>query len=226
MKIVLGNKRYSSWSLRGWLAVKQTGRDFEEVVIPMDTPEWYERKTDAALMPSGKVPTLWDGDTAVWDSLAIVDWLADRFGQVAYWPIDGKARALARSMAAEMHSGFTGIRTQCPMDVCRTFEGFRLEDDTKADVTRIEKLWTAARERHGEGGPYLFGAFGAADMMFAPVVMRSLTYGIDFDGVAGVYRDAIGRHPWITEWVVAAKEEPEAWAIDKYADLAKTYLID
>ncbi len=176
MRIILGNKRYSSWSLRGWLAVKQTGRPFSEVVMPMDTPEWFEKKQDTNLMPSSKVPTLWDGEVAVWESMAIIDWLADRYGQAAYWPVDGAARAFARSIACEMHAGFTALRTQCPMDVCRTYDGFRLTEETKADVARIAALWTRAREDHGDGGPYLFGAFGAADMMFAPVVMRFRTY--------------------------------------------------
>lgn len=224
MKIILGNKRYSSWSLRGWLAAKQSGQDFEEVVIPMDTPEWQAKKADVSLMPSSKVPTLWDGDTAVWESLAIIDWLADRYGQGAYWPLDGAARAFARSISAEMHAGFTALRTQCPMDVCARYDGFRLEDDTQRDIERIEKLWTHARKEYGQGGPYLFGSFGAADMMFAPVAMRFRTYGVKLTGEAETYQHTLCAQPWITEWCDAAEEEPKEWAIAKYADLAARYL--
>ncbi|MEE4349386.1 MAG: glutathione S-transferase [Pacificimonas sp.] len=224
MKIIMGNKRYSSWSLRGWLAMKQSGRDFEELVIPMDTPEWAEKKADPALMPSSRVPTVWDGDIAVWESLAIIDWLADRYGQSAYWPVDGAARAFARSIAAEMHAGFGALRSQCPMDVCTTYDSFRLEDDTKKDVARIEKLWAEARERFAQNGPYLFGPFGAADMMYAPVVMRFRSYGISLSGAAAAYQHAMEAHPWITEWRAAADEEPQDWTIAAYAEHVKAYL--
>ncbi|MEO0499384.1 MAG: glutathione S-transferase family protein [Pseudomonadota bacterium] len=223
MKIILGNKRYSSWSLRGWLACKQSGRTFEEVIIPMDTPEWYEKKADPALMPSSKVPTLWDGDTAVWESLAIIDWLADRYGQAAFWPVDGKARAFARSIAAEMHAGFTALCTQCPMDVLADYPNYRLEDATKADVERIASLWTTARRNYGANGPYLFGAFGAADIMYAPIVMRFRTYGVHLENEAAAYMTAMTAQPWIAEWCAAAAEEPADWAITKYADLAAQY---
>ncbi|MGB3723114.1 MAG: glutathione S-transferase family protein [Pacificimonas sp.] len=224
MKIILGNKRYSSWSLRGWLALKQAGRDFEEVVLPMDTPEWFEKKCDPNLMPSSKVPTLWDGDIAVWESMAIIDWLADRYGQTAYWPVDGAARAFARSISCEMHTGFSALRRQCPMDTCRRYDGFRLTDDTKADISRIEALWTRARGTHGEGGPYLFGVFGAADMMFAPVVMRFQTYGVALSGTAKAYQAAICAHPWIMQWCADAQKEPDDWAIDRYHEAAQQYL--
>ena len=223
MKIVLGNKRYSSWSLRGWLALKQSGQDFEEIVIPMDTAEWTAKKADPAVMPSGKVPTLWDGQIAVWESLAIIDWLADRYGQAAYWPIDGAARAFARSISAEMHAGFAALRTQCPMDVCARYDAFRLEEATRADVARIEALWTRARDEFARDGPYLFGAFGAADMMYAPVAMRLRTYRIGVSGAADTYLNAICAHPWISEWCAAAAEEPQDWTIGRYAELAKSY---
>lgn len=223
MKIVLGNKRYSSWSLRGWLALKQSGQDFEEHVIPMDGEEWRAAKDDPALMPSGKVPVLWDGKTAVWDSLAIIDWLADRYGQAAYWPIDGAARALARSMTAEMHSGFTALRTQCPMDVLARYESYRLKDDTRADIARIEQLWNAARDSYGVGGPYLFGSFGAADIMFAPVAQRFRSYAVRVSGAAEAYLNAMLRHPWMEEWCAGAAEEPEDWVLPEYAELAANY---
>lgn len=224
MKIILGNKRYSSWSLRGWLAAKQSGQDFEEVVIPMDTPEWQAKKADPSLMPSSKVPTLWDGDTAVWESLAIIDWLADRYGQGAYWPLDGAARAFARSISAEMHAGFTALRVQCPMDVCAKYEGFRFEDETRRDIDRITMLWDRARSEYGSGGPYLFGRFGAADIMFAPVAMRFRTYGAELSGDAEAYQHALCAQPWVVEWCKAAAEEPADWAIQKYADHAARYL--
>ena len=224
MKIIMGNKRYSSWSLRGWLACKQSGHEFEEVVIPMDTPEWQAKKQDASLMPSGKVPVVWAGDAAVWESLAIVDWLADRYGQGAYWPLDGAARGFARSISAEMHAGFTALRQQCPMDTRARYEGFRLTEDTRKDVDRIAALWTRAREDFAGNGPYLFGAFGAADIMYAPVVFRFRTYGIDLGGAAGTYVTQMCQHPWMVEWCAAADEEPEEWAISRYAEAVKAHL--
>ncbi|MBV7256307.1 glutathione S-transferase [Pacificimonas sp. WHA3] len=224
MRIIMGNKRYSSWSLRGWLAVKQSGQPFDELVVPMMTDEWWEKKADPALMPSSRVPTLWDGGTAIWESLAIIDWLADRYGQAAYWPVDGAARAFARSIAAEMHAGFTSLRSQCPMDVLASYPGYRLTDDTQKDVSRISGLWAEARREYGTNGPYLFGSFGAADMMFAPVVMRFRTYGVTLNGDAGIYQDTMCSHPWVTEWCAAAADEPADWTITSYADLAAKYV--
>ncbi len=213
LKIVVGNKRYSSWSLRGWLAVKQSGLPHEEIVVPMFGDEFEAAKRDG-LLPSGKVPTLWDGDVPVWDSLAIVEYLADRVGREAYWPFDDEARALARSMAAEMHSGFTALRQQCGMNLGRRYPGFALSDETKADVARVTGLWTQARERFGHAGSYLFGTFGAVDIMYAPVVTRFVTYDVALPETARAYVDTMTAHPWMREWQAGA--DAETIVIDKY----------
>ena len=217
LKLVIGNKAYSSWSLRGWLAVKQSGLPFEETVRPMFGADWDKRReTDPlfALPVKGQVPTLWDGDIAVWDSLAIVDWLADRVGREAYWPLDDAARALARSMCGEMHSGYQALRNECGFNVRRRFPDFTISADTRADAERIDYLWSSARSRFGAHGPYLFGAFGAADIMFSAVVTRIVTYGIAMSEPAAAYVDTMMAHPWMAEWIEAAEAEP--WVIDKY----------
>lgn len=210
MKIVIANKRYSSWSMRGWLAVKQSGLPFEEVLIPIHTPEWQRAKTDAALLPSGKVPALLDGDVAVWESLAIIDWLADRVGQDRFWPKGDAARALARSIAAEMHAGFAPLRQHCPMNTGRIYTDFALTPEVERDVARIDTLWRMALDR--SVGPFLFGEFGAADMMYAPVVSRFRTYGITPSATASTYCDAVLAHPLVREWYAGA--DAETWRLD------------
>lgn len=213
LKIVIGNKRYSSWSLRGWLAVKQSGLPFDEVVVPMWTKE-HDRLRASGLLPSGKLPTLWDGQVPVWDSLAIIEYLADRVGRDAFWPFDDAARALARSIAAEMHSGFAPLRQHCGMILGERYPGFALTPAVEADVARIEALWGEARARFGGAGPYLFGAFGAADIMFAPVVTRFVTYDVPLGDVSRAYVDAMTSNAWMMEWAAGAAEEP--WVIEKY----------
>lgn len=217
LKIVIGNKAYSSWSLRGWLAVKQSGLPFEEVVFPLYDGAWDARKASEPLLGSpsrGQVPILWDGDVAVWDSLAIVDWLADRVGREAYWPLDDAARALARSMCAEMHSGYQALRNECGMNLRRQFPGFALSDATRADVDRIDALWTLARTRFGRHGAYLFGAFGAADIMFSAVVTRFTSYDVALSDTARAYAATMTANPWMIEWVEGAKAE--SWVIDRF----------
>ncbi|MHB9878170.1 glutathione S-transferase family protein [Pacificimonas sp. ICDLI1SI03] len=223
MKIILGNKRYSSWSLRGWLAAKQSGQAFEEMVIPLRTPEWQEKAADPNVMPSGRVPTLWDDGIAVWESSAIIDWLAERHADRHFWPTDEAARAFARSIAAEMHAGFTSLRQQCPMDVLAHYPSYRLTDGTQLDVERIVALWSEARSRFGQNGDFLFGDFGAADMMYAPVVMRFRTYDVKPSGEAQGYMHAVLDHPWLVEWCAAAAEEPADWIIPAYAEQAAQY---
>ena len=214
LKLVIGNKAYSSWSLRGWLAVKQSGLPFDEAVVPMDGPEFAAAKQDPKLLPSAKVPVLWDGTIAVWDSLAIVEFLADRVGRERYWPVDDAARALARSIAAEMHSGFPDLRRHCPMNVRRRYDGFALTPEVEADVARIDRLWCEARERFGKArGDYLFGEFGGADIMYAPVVTRFATYGVPLSEVAQTYVGAVMAHPWMQEWIEGARSEP--WVLER-----------
>ena len=206
LKLIIGNRTYSSWSLRGWLAAKQSGLPFETEVIPMDTPDWNSGAAKG-LLPSGKVPVLWDGGIAVWDSLAIIDWLADRVGGGPYWPKDGAARALARSIAAEMHSGFGALRSACAMNLQRDYPDYTPPPEVLADVARIDTLWSLARSHFGQGGPYLFGAFGAADIMYAPVVTRFKTFGLPTGETSAAYVQAMRAHPWMVEWTAAARAE-------------------
>ena len=213
LKIIVGNKRYSSWSLRGWLAVKQSGLPYEELVLPMWT-DAYDAAKAQGLLPSGKVPTLWDGDLSVWDSLAIVEHLAERAGRDLFWPADPAARAFARSIAAEMHSGFAPLRQQCGMNLGRHFPGFELNPDSLADIARITNLWAEARERFGAGGDFLFGDFGAADIMFAPVVTRFVTYDVALPDTARAYVAAVMAHPFMREWKAGADAETQI--IEKY----------
>ena len=215
MKILLGNRNYSSWSLRGWLALKQSGLAFEEVSIPLFTEEWQaKRRADPLLTPSqGRVPVLWDGEAVVWDSLAIMEYLADKVGRERFWPRDDAARGLARAMVAEMHSSFAALRGQCAMNI-RARRAVSLDDAARADIERVLQLWAEARARFGAGGPYLFGPFSAADIAFAPVVCRFVTYGIAVPGFAEAYMQAIIEHEWMRSWIAAAEAEP--WVIERF----------
>ena len=215
LKLIIGNKAYSSWSLRGWLAVKQSGLPFEEITVPMFGADWDKaRSGDEFAASGGKVPVLWDNKNGVWDSLAIIEWLAERTDPRRFWPEDLGARGMARSMAAEMHSSYPNLRRECNMNVRRRFPGFVISDETRAEVIRIIELWAEARSRYGSGGPYLFGSFSAVDIMFAPVVTRFVTYQVTVPRFAAIYMEAILNHPWMREWVDAAQEEP--WVIEHY----------
>lgn len=215
LKLIIGNKAYSSWSLRGWLAVKQSGLPFEEIVVPLYNEDWDRRREGDEFAPSsGKVPILWDGDTVVWDSLAIIDWLADRVGRERFWPADDAARAMARSMAAEMHSGFSALRREHSMNIRRRFPPAPLSDEVEADLARIYSLWAQARARFGGAGDFLFGEYGAADIMFAPVCTRLVTYSIPMPRFAVSYVQAIFSHPCMQSWIADAQEED--WVIEKF----------
>jgi len=215
LKLIIGNKAYSSWSLRGWLAAKQSGLPFEDVVVPLYDDDWEARKAQPDLARSqGKVPTLWDGDIVVWDSIAILDYLDALSGGGRFWPEDKAALALARSMCAEMHAGYQALRQQCSMNVRRVFPVRAPGAEVAADVARITGLWREARTRFGAGGVFLFGAFGAADIMFAPVVTRFVTYSIPVPDDARAYMDAVLAHPFMTEWMDGAAAEP--WVLDRY----------
>jgi glutathione S-transferase len=221
LKLIIGNKAYSSWSMRGWLAAKQSGLPFEEMTVPLFDADWDERKREEDLAPSsGKVPILWDGDAVIWDSLAILEYLADKVGRERFWPKDDAARGMARSMVAEMHSGYLSLRRECPMNLRKVFEGVTISDECRGDALRILQLWAEARARFGKEGPYLFGTFSAADVMFAPVVTRFVTYGFTLPGFASAYVEAMMAHPWMQEWYQAAANEE--WVIEKYEpDAAK-----
>jgi len=216
MKLIIGNKNYSSWSLRGWLAAKQSGLHFEELIVPIAGEDWEQRKRqiDDIAPSSGKVPILWDGEAVVWDSLAIIEYLADKVGRDRFWPKPDDARAMARSMVAEMHSSYMALRRECPMNIRARFDGFRPSDAVKTDLVRILQLWAEARARFGKGGPFLFGTFCAADIIYAPVVSRFLTYGIPVPGFAGAYMEAIWEHEWMQQWIEAA--EGEEWVIEQF----------
>ena len=215
LKLIIGNKAYSSWSLRGWLACKQSGLPFEEVVVPLYDAEWDKRREGQEFAPSsGKVPILWDGDAVVWDSLAIVDYLADKVGRAPFWPEDDAARAMARSMAAEMHSSFAALRRKHSMNIRQVFPAQRPDDDVVAELARIMELWAQARARFGGDGDFLFGAFGAADIMFAPVVTRIVTYQLPFARFAAGYMDAVLHHRFMQDWIAGAQEEE--WVIEQY----------
>ena len=215
MKIIIGNRSYSSWSLRGWLAAKQSILPFETVLVPMDTAEWISGEAKQG-MPSGKVPVLWDGKTPVWDSLAIIQWLADKGGHDRYWPRELPARALCYAITAEMHSGFAALRSGCPMNLQQRFPNFAPTEAITADVARIDALWSQARDRFGSDTdlPWLFGAFSAADIMYAPVVTRIDSYGLPVSTTARAYVDAMLAHPWMVEWTAAAKAE--TFPFDRY----------
>ena len=211
--LVLGNKAYSSWSLRGWLIAKQCGMPFEEIVIPLDRPETkteIKRHTSA-----GKVPVLHAEGSMVWDSLAIAEFLDERFPAAGLWPADPAARAAARSVAAEMHAGFAALRRRLPMDLKRPRGALRDAapdgDGLDADISRIQEIWTDCRDQFGKGGDYLFGDFGAADAFFAPVVTRFDTYEVPLNKAAAAYRNAVMSWPAMGDWIAAAKTEP--WVI-------------
>jgi glutathione S-transferase len=205
LTLLIGNKNYSSWSFRPWLAMKVAGIPFCETVIPLDTPEFKERVR--AISGSGKVPALADGDVHVWESLAILEYLAEKFPQAGLWPADAAARAHARAVASEMHGGFLALRRHCPMNVRRPVKKRDLTPEAAEDVRRIDAIWSGCGGRFGAGGRYLFGEFGAADAMFAPVVSRFHTYAVEVGAPSRAYMDAIMELPAWREWHAAACRE-------------------
>ena len=215
LKLIIGNRAYSSWSMRGWLAVKASGEEFEELVVPLFDKEWEKQRGGGEFAAGGgKVPILWDGDCVAWDSLAIIEFLAERVGRERYWPEAIEARAMARSMSAEMHSSFAALRSELPMNVRRTYPPVDLSEAVKEDVNRILQLWAQVRARFGGTGRYLFGDWCAADMMYAPVVARFITYGVPIPPFAATYMKAVLSHPHVREWIDAAQDEP--WVIEQY----------
>jgi glutathione S-transferase len=208
--LVVGNKVYSSWSLRGWLAARLAGIEFEEHLIRLS--EAGSRAALLAYSPAGKVPVLHHGERVVWDSLAIIEYLAEQCPDAGLWPTDPTARAHARSIAAEMHAGFAALRRHMPMNLRKSLPGKGQGPGVAADIERIVALWQDCRGRFGgRDGPFLFGAPGAADAMYAPVATRLRTYGVPLDPVAAAYVEAIHAWPLFREWHAAALEEP--WII-------------
>jgi glutathione S-transferase len=210
LRLILGNKNYSSWSLRPWIAMKVAGLAFDEVVIPLFQPG--SREEILKYTPAGKVPVLIEGDRYIWESLAILEHLAEKFPDSLLWPQDPIARSHARTVSAEMHAGFSALRRACPMNMWLPPKPRPQSEEVMADVRRIAALWRDCRERFGQksdqGGPFLFGAFGAADAMYAPVVARFHTYGISVDRDAHAYMDAVMGLPAWDEWCAAGSKEP------------------
>jgi glutathione S-transferase len=206
LRLVIGSKNFSSWSLRAWLALEHVGVPYEERLISFGDPDWRDQVR--RLSPSGRVPLLVDGALGVWDSLAIAEYLNERFPAARLWPSDPAARAVARSTAAEMHSGFAALRSNLPMDLQARAPGRGHTPEALADAARVQEIWRSCRSQFGAGGPYLFGAFSAADCFYAPVVFRFASYGVALDTNAQAYCDAIQTHPSVAKWRDAALREP------------------
>jgi glutathione S-transferase len=206
LHLVIGNKNYSSWSFRPWLAMKVTGIAFDETVISLEAADFKARVT--AISGAGKVPVLIDGEQRIWETLAILEHLAEKFPEASLWPKDTAARSHARVVASEMHAGFTALRRNCPMNLWLPPKARPLPDEVKPDVARIEALWADCRARFGKGGAFLFGAFGAADAMYAPVVARLHTYDVSVANETRAYMNAVMALPAWAEWTAAALKEP------------------
>ncbi|AUN32097.1 glutathione S-transferase family protein [Niveispirillum cyanobacteriorum] len=209
LTLVMGNKAYSSWSLRPWLALRHAGADFAEVVVPLRQPD-----TKAVLLshaPSGKAPSLRHGDLVIWDSLAICEYLNELFPAAQLWPADAAVRAVARAVSAEMHSGFPDLRKNLFMDVRSRFDRPDRVAAAQTDIDRVLEIWTDCRARFGGAGPFLFGAFSIADAMFAPVATRLRTWNVPLNPVSAAYVETIHTMPAMVDWVDAAKAEP--WVV-------------
>lgn len=205
--LVIGNKNYSSWSLRPWLLMKQFGIEFQEICIPLYKPETQAQLSQYS--PSGKVPVLIDDKQTIWDSLAICEYLVETFPNLNLYPQDKNARAVARCISAEMHSGFQHLRQNMPMNCRATLHGKGITPDTQKDIERITSIWRQLREQFSKEGNMLFGRFTIADAMYAPVVLRFNTYGVKLDGICQDYLKAILELPAMHEWLEAAKSEQE-----------------
>jgi len=206
LTLVIGNKNYSSWSMRPWLALKASGIAFDEVAIPLYTGD-ADKARILKFTRSGKVPVLVDGGVTIWDSLAIVEYAAERFPEARLWPEDRTSRAHARSVSAEMHSGFVALRNECGMNLHRPVGPKALSADARADIARIQQSWAECREHYGKLGPYLFGTFSGADAMYAPVVHRFRTYAIEVTPEVGDYMNAMMALPAFQQWTRAALAE-------------------
>jgi glutathione S-transferase len=206
LKLIIGNKNYSSWSLRPWIAMKVAGIAFDEQVISLSATDFKARLSQVS--GTGKVPALLDGDVHVWESLAILEYVAEKYPHARLWPADPAPRALARAIAAEMHAGFAPLRRHLPMNMWRPVMPRQLTPEVKANVRRIEEMWIDCRTRYGAGGAFLFGGFGAADAMYAPVVSRLHTYAVEVGEVARAYMAAVMALPAWGEWRAAALAEP------------------
>jgi glutathione S-transferase len=197
LKLVIGNKNYSSWSMRPWLALRANAIPFAETVIPLYTGA-ADKQLILDVSPAGKVPILVDGDVTVWDSLAIIEYLDEKFPDKKLWPADRAARAHARAISAEMHSGFASLRNECGMNLHRPVGAVSLSQDARDNIARVQEIWSGCLQRYG--GPFLFGGFGGADAMYAPVVHRFRTYAIEVTPIVRAYMEAMQALPAFQEW--------------------------
>jgi glutathione S-transferase len=203
--LVIGNRNYSSWSLRPWLALRVAGISFEEVRIPLYVPG--SKQQILRHTPAGKVPVLVAPEVTVWESLAILEYLAERHPEAWLWPADAAQRAHARAVSTEMHAGFAALRANLTMNMRKTFPDYPATPEVMADIARIQTIWTECLNR--SGGPFLFGTFGNADAMFAPVVTRFITYSVNVDAACARYMAAVRALPALDEWYAAARQEAE-----------------
>lgn len=206
LTLYIGNKNYSSWSFRPWLAMKAANIAFEEVLIPIYTGA-ADKQRILDVSPAGKVPVLTDGDVTVWDSVAIIEYLAERFPQAQLWPQDTTARAHARAISAEMHGGFGALRRECGMNIHRPIRAKALSEEAGENIARVQELWADCRLRYGKAGPFLFGGFTAADAMYAPVVHRLRTYAIAVSQPVREYMETMLAYPAFAEWTAQAQAE-------------------
>ncbi|MCY4590421.1 MAG: glutathione S-transferase family protein [Alphaproteobacteria bacterium] len=210
--LIIGNKNYSSWSLRAWLSLSAAGAVFEEILVPLDQPN--TRQEILKHWRNGRVPILKQGDNVVWESLSICEYAAELFPEVGLWPQDIRARAIARSLCCEVHAEFNSIKTHMPMNIRSRFPNEGRKPGVQDDINRITAVWRRARERYGRdgGGPFLFGPFTNADAMFAPMVSRMRTYAVELGDIETAYSEAVWSYPPVQEWVRAAHAEP--WVIE------------
>jgi glutathione S-transferase len=204
--LIIGNKNYSSWSLRAWLLLRAFDVNFRELQLPLDTHEFDARIGDYS--PSGRVPALRDGAVRVWDSLAIAEYVNERWLAGRGWPVDAATRAHARAISAEMHAGFAALRQELPMNCRKRAHEPVLSADAVRDIARVKMIWRSARQHYGAAGSFLFGEFGIADAMYAPVVLRFISYGVALDALERSYVDAIATLPAMRAWLAEAATEP------------------
>ena len=213
LKLIIGNKNYSSWSMRPWIGMAVAGIPFEETVISLDAKDF--KATVGPVSGTGKVPVLIDGNVRVWESLAILEYVAEKFPEAGLWPKDAAARAHARAIASEMHAGFLPLRRHLPMNMARKVIKRELTPEAEANLRRIEAMWVDCRKRFGAGGPFLFGRFGAADAMYAPVVSRFATYAAGVSAETKAYMQAVMALPAWQDWYAAALKETWVLAGDE-----------
>ncbi len=207
LTLIIGNKAYSSWSLRPWLALRHAEARFDEIRVPLYTPGYKAQLL--RLNPAGKVPALKHGDFVIWESLAICEYVAELFPQAKLWPADTAVRALARALCAEMHAGFTAIRSTMPFNCRAKGRQVASSGDLENEIARVQAIWRECREVHGKRGPWLFGHFTVADAMYAPIALRFVTYGVQLDEVSADYADTVRRDKSVQEWIKAAGRETE-----------------